>query len=141
MKWLIQLIINLTCRKNLWFKWKADVRFTSFTVDHLCLSIKSKSKALYFWSSNYLTMTETQTYAESLVWHTPSVCWTNSKLDICYFHDHQDCCTKCYTKATMDRIVDDGRSRFLVVKCSLEIIHFKLTTIKIIDLQTLLSIY
>ena len=82
---------------------------TSFTVDHLGLSIGGKSEALYFRSSNYSTMTETQTYAESLVQHTPSVGWTNSTLHICYFHDHRDCCTKCYNKATMDRIVNDEK--------------------------------
>ena len=93
-------------------------------------------------------MTETQTYAESLVQHTPSVCWTCSKLDIWYFHDHRDYCTKCYNKATMDCLLIMRDHDFVCQN-----IHFKTFTFrahnsicqsiqiqKLLNYKTLLSI-
>ena len=63
MKWLIRLIINSTCRKNLWFEWKTDMRLLSITVVHswfYVLSIASKSESFYFRSYKCLTKSETK---------------------------------------------------------------------------------
>ena len=138
MSWLIRLIINSTCQKNLWSDFLRRLRSsglsekTTSVVKFICyMSLQSqfvyRSKAiakLYtFDSSKYSTKTETQTYAEKLVWNTPSVSGANSQQYICYFHNYQTHCTNCYKEATVNRL-SMMRITILFVKYSLENNHF-----------------
>ena len=137
-EWRVKRIYDLN--KDDFGPQSAYMYLTSFTVRSSKFINQNDLEALHFWSSNCSNMTETQTSAEKPVQHTPSVCWTWLKLDIWECHNQQDCCTKCYNKATMD-CLSMIRDHDFVVKCSIQNIHYKSSQLlKTINYQTLLSI-